>query len=108
MECNWFQVRGSTRVVSPRLGTRPGMPLADLLFIIAFGPIIIAVNNKLGALGYLQKARDADPSQRIFRSREHDHAEEDVWDPAFMDDLVNGVELLDARLWKEAAIALVT
>eukprot|EP00959_Pyramimonas_sp_CCMP1952_P278262 5817380-Pyramimonas_sp.AAC.1 len=30
MECNWFQVRGSARVVSPRLGTRPGMPLADL------------------------------------------------------------------------------
>ncbi|CAK0796325.1 unnamed protein product, partial [Prorocentrum cordatum] len=59
MECNWFQVRGSTRVVSPRLG------------------------------------------------REHEHVEEDVWDPAFMDDLVNGIELLDARLWKEAAIALV-
>ncbi|CAK0867674.1 unnamed protein product [Prorocentrum cordatum] len=88
-------------------GTRPGMPLADLLFIIAFDPIIVAVNNRFGALGYLQKTRDVDPSQRIFRGREHEHAEEDVWDPAFMDDLVNGIELLDARLWKEAAISLV-
>eukprot|EP00959_Pyramimonas_sp_CCMP1952_P431978 9046545-Pyramimonas_sp.AAC.1 len=64
MECNWFQVRGSTKVVSPRLGTRPGMPLADLLFI-AFDPIIVA------------KTRDVDPSQKIFRGREHEHAEED-------------------------------
>eukprot|EP00959_Pyramimonas_sp_CCMP1952_P112579 2353662-Pyramimonas_sp.AAC.1 len=96
MECNWFQVRGSTRVVSPRLGARPGMPLADLLYIIAFDPIIVAVNYRLGALGDLQKTRDVDPSQRIFSSREHEHAEEDAWDPAFMDDLVNGIELLDA------------
>ncbi|CAK0840521.1 unnamed protein product, partial [Prorocentrum cordatum] len=108
MECNWFQVRGSTRVVSPRLGTRPGMPLADLLFIIAFDPIIIAVNSRLASLGYLQRTKDVVPSQRIFRGRDHAHVEEDVWDPAFMDDLVNGIELLDARLWKEAAIALVT
>eukprot|EP00959_Pyramimonas_sp_CCMP1952_P010200 213448-Pyramimonas_sp.AAC.1 len=85
MECNWFQVRGSTRVVSPRLGRRPGMPLADLLFIIALDPITIAVNSRLGALGYLQKTRGVDPSQRIFRGREHEHVEEDVWDPAFMD-----------------------
>eukprot|EP00959_Pyramimonas_sp_CCMP1952_P052329 1094060-Pyramimonas_sp.AAC.1 len=84
------------------------MPLADLLFIIAFDPIIIAVNSRLGSLGYLQKTKDVDPSQRIFRGREHEHLEEDVWDPAFMDDLVNGIELLNARLWKEAAIALVT
>eukprot|EP00959_Pyramimonas_sp_CCMP1952_P244066 5102034-Pyramimonas_sp.AAC.1 len=87
MECNWFQVRGSTRVASPRLGTRPGMPLVDLLFIIAFDPIIIAVNSRLGPLGYLQRTKDAVPSQRIFRGHEHEHVEEDVWDPAFMDDL---------------------
>ncbi len=34
--CLWFKVSGSTCWVLPRSGTRPGDPLADLVFNLAF------------------------------------------------------------------------
>ena len=48
---SWFQVPGSSSVCEPQTGTRPGDPLADLLFSYAMSQILFEVYCELGRIG---------------------------------------------------------
>ena len=48
---SWFQVPGSGSVCEPQTGTRPGDPLADILFAFAMSQILFEVYCELGKIG---------------------------------------------------------
>ena len=45
-QCSWMTVEGSSMVSLTRRGTRPGDPLADILFSLALAPILLEVEEK--------------------------------------------------------------
>ena len=49
----WFVVRGTPSLARPRRGTRPGDPLADLLFSVILSPILTEIEHALSCLGVL-------------------------------------------------------
>lgn len=56
---SWFQVPGSAGVCVPQTGTRPGDPLADLLFAFAMGQILHETYGELAQSGCLHLRDDA-------------------------------------------------
>ena len=62
---SWFMVRGSRRCILPSLGVRPGDPLADVVFAIAFAAFLKLLNAELAARGLQPTVAIAGPG--IFR-----------------------------------------
>ena len=56
---SWFLIPGATELCVPKTGTRPGDPLADLLFSFAMSQILFEVYVELDAAGCLQLAEDS-------------------------------------------------
>ena len=60
---SWFVVPSGTTMMAPQTGSRPGDPLADLLFSMVMAHILHEVNERLTAIAHIGDA-DTDP-QRI-------------------------------------------
>ena len=59
----WFVVRGAEGIARPRKGTRPGDPLADVLFSVIVAPILQEIEHELGSLGILMSPQ---PQEHLF------------------------------------------
>ena len=52
LEATWFHVPGSAKYVSTSKGTKPGDPLADMLFALVLHPTLLDLEEQIRALGY--------------------------------------------------------
>lgn len=60
---SWFVVPSGTTMMAPQTGSRPGDPLADLLFSMVMAHILHEVNERLNAIAHIGDHDDG--SQRI-------------------------------------------
>ena len=52
LEATWFHVPGSDRYVTTSKGTKPGDPLADMLFALVLHPTLLDLEEQIRTLGY--------------------------------------------------------
>ena len=94
----WFCMEGSGKVASTKLGTKPGDPLADILFNLAIVPAIKDLNTQLQDAGFFSPLDvDLEPSDRHFAAAASNIRVLDNdpgGSPSFVDDLV-GIATLD-------------
>ena len=48
---NWFSVKGTSAVALPLRGTKPGDSAADLLFNLAYSPVLREVSQRAEQIG---------------------------------------------------------
>ena len=102
----WFVMPGSDQVSCTMRGTRPGDPIADLLFCIALVPIVKRMKEGLDSFeDYVHLSWDGKRSATLSNSH---HEEEVMLDVSLADDLVlmaiaDDPEKLEGRMQKLAA-----
>ena len=52
LEATWFVMSEGTRLVSTGAGSRPGDPLADLIFALIVGPVLQSLHLQLSEAGH--------------------------------------------------------
>ena len=85
-----FLVRGGTRVVANPFGTRPGDPLADLVFAAAFTIYQQAVSQLVDGLALTPAPEVTGPG--VFQPTEEHAAPVAIGNPAYMDDMAIPIE----------------
>lgn len=65
---SWFQVPGASGLCVPRTGTRPGDPLADLLFVYAVSQILLETYQELTKANCLGIIEDSPFGTTLFPS----------------------------------------
>ena len=82
----WTTHKDSDKVMRPRKGSRPGVPLADFDFNVLFGAVHRYLDTLLRARGLL---RDAQPAVEPFADSEHQGRDKDEEEAAisYVDDL---------------------
>ena len=106
---NWFSVAGAeAQRVHHEIGTRPGDPLADLLYAFFFARVSAEISARLGEEGLIEEV--SAPAWGVFQkpSGQEDEQTHSIEPQAFMDDLVVPVAgpalELTARLARTAEI----
>jgi hypothetical protein len=104
---SWFSVEGGTRTCKLRTGTRPGDPLADLIFAVTFARVQEDLLEALCSAG-LVFSLPLSPGGPFARQGSVDETDVEVGMPTFMDDAVVPIEAPDASvLLQKAAEAAV-
>eukprot|EP00438_Fugacium_kawagutii_P015106 Skav214597 [mRNA] locus=scaffold57:529051:531036:+ [translate_table: standard] len=60
LSSTWFAIQDGSNVMAPKTGSRPGDPLADVLFSFVMSQILDTAMSRIGTTGHLQHSSLAD------------------------------------------------